>query len=160
MNYHEWEKQVPEAITEDAVWRLQVYRLALFLADVAWRDVSQLVGVPQMRSLADQLYRSVGSVSANISEGYSRTSKKDQLRFYEYALGSAREARGWYFKSRHVLGADVAEHRLLLHARVIQLLLRMMSNMRGSHVREEPAQYNVTHMVDLLEHVPLSQTPP
>ena len=45
--------------------------------------------------VADQLFRAVGSVHANISEGYSRQSGKDQARFYEYALGSDREARGF-----------------------------------------------------------------
>ena len=60
------------------------------------------------------LYRSVGSVSANIAEGYSRGTGKDRARFYEYALGSARESRDWYFKARHILGNEVVTHRLSL----------------------------------------------
>lgn len=94
MKYEEWLEEVPDAICDDALWRMQVYRLALFSADLARRDTCKLVEHPQMRSLSDQLYRAVGSISANISEGYSRASRRDQARFYEYALGSAREARG------------------------------------------------------------------
>jgi len=50
------------------------------------------------------LYRAVGSIKANIAEGYSHRSGKDQARFYEYSLGSARESRGWYYDARHILG--------------------------------------------------------
>jgi four helix bundle protein len=53
-----------------------------------------------MLGLSDQLYEAVGSVSANLAEGYSRGTGKDRARFYEYALGSARESRDWYFKAR------------------------------------------------------------
>ena len=34
LTYDEWEKQVPAAITNDTLWRVQVYRLALFLAEI------------------------------------------------------------------------------------------------------------------------------
>ena len=47
--------------------------------------------------LADQLYRSLGSIGANLAEGYSRGTGKDRAHFYEYALGSARESRDWYY---------------------------------------------------------------
>ncbi len=49
---------------------------------------------------ADSLWKmTVGSIRANIAEGYSRGTGKDRARFYEYALGSARESRDWYFIS-------------------------------------------------------------
>jgi len=38
--------------------------------------------------LSDQLYRSLGSISANLAEGYSRGTGKDRAHFYEYALSS------------------------------------------------------------------------
>lgn len=63
------------------------------------------------RSLSDQLYWALGSVSANVAEGYGRGTAKDRAHFYEYALGSARESRDWYYKARHVLGNAVVEHR-------------------------------------------------
>lgn len=37
-------------------------------------------------SLADQLYRSVGSISANIIEGYSRISKKEKQDSMKFLL--------------------------------------------------------------------------
>jgi len=39
--------------------------------------------------------RAVASISANISEGYSRGANADRLRFYTYALGSTRESLAW-----------------------------------------------------------------
>jgi four helix bundle protein len=94
--YSEWERSVPEAIKNDLLWRVQAYRLALFGADLGWDDVTQLAKDSRTIRLSGQLYDSLGSVSANISEGYGRSARKERAHFYEYALGSARESRDWY----------------------------------------------------------------
>jgi four helix bundle protein len=141
MKYEDWESTVPEAITGDPLWRVQAYRLALFSADIGWEDVTRLAQDRRTQSLADQLYRSLGSVSANIAEGYSRGTGKDRARFYEYALGSARESRDWYYKSRHALGEDVTKHRLSLQTQIVRLLLTMVPDQRGQMMREERIAY-------------------
>jgi four helix bundle protein len=141
MTYNEWEKTVPEVIRQDVLWTVTAYRLALFLSDIAWKDVQRLAGEPCTRSLADQLYRSVGSVCANIEEGYSKISAKDRARFYEYALGSARESRGWFYRGRHVLGERVTEHRMNLVTEIIRLLLTMIPDQRNSTVCEDGVEY-------------------
>lgn len=141
VNFESWERDLPRAITDDSLWRVQAYRLALFLADICWRDVTKLSQDHRTRSLADQLYRAVGSVGANIAEGYSRNSGRDQARFYEYALGSARESRDWYFKARHVLGEEVIVHRLDLLAQIIRLLLKMVPQKRAQIIKEESPNY-------------------
>ena len=97
-------------------------------------------------SLSDQLYRAVGSVSANIAEGYSRRSGKDQARFYEYSLGSAREARGWYYQGRHVLSESIAMHRIRLLTSIIRLLLTIIPAERGYKLAEEQDSYDVTNL--------------
>ena len=107
--------------------KMAVYRKSLFLADLAWRDVTRLMGDARTISLSDQLYRAAGCVEANIAEGYSKSSRKDRLRFYEYALGSARETRGWYFKARHILGDQVLQHRTELLTEITKLLLKMIA---------------------------------
>lgn len=99
MNYEEWVGMVPEQIKADSLWKMTVYRVALFLSDLGWRDTVRLMRDRRMIGLSDQLYRALGSVSANLAEGYSRGTGKDRARFYEYALGSARESRDWYFKA-------------------------------------------------------------
>jgi len=59
----------------------------------------------------------------------------------EYALGSARESRDWYYKGRHILGEAVLHHRLALLSEVIRLLLTMVPQQRGSVLREPPITY-------------------
>ena len=141
MNYQEWVGSVPEMITSDVLWKLQVYRLALFSTDAGWNDVTKLLQDRRTLALADQLYRALGSISANIAEGYSRDSQKERARFYEYALGSARESRDWYYKARHVLGESVMRERLDILTQVVRLLLVMVQDQRGRLLREEPASY-------------------
>jgi len=148
MNYEEWVETVPQEIKGDALWRVEAYRLALFAAEMGWHDVTKLVGDQRTRSLSDQLCRALGSISANIAEGYSRGTGKDRARFYEYALGSARESRDWYYKARHVLGDNVAQHRLGLLTQIIRLLLTIVPQQRGYAMREAslPYQADVTYV--------------
>ncbi len=131
MNYEEWEREVPEEVKEDSVWKMRAYRLALFLGDVGWYDVARLAEDRRTAGLADQLYRALGSISVNLAEGYSRSSGRDRARFYEYALGSARESRDWYFKARHVLGETVFHHRLRFLSQVLRLILTMIPQQRS-----------------------------
>ena len=93
MKYKAWEDTVPRAIRDDPVWRVEAYRLALIAGDLAWHDSTKLLGDKRTVGIVDQLNRSVGAISGDITEGHSRRSGKDQARFYEYGLGSAREAR-------------------------------------------------------------------
>jgi four helix bundle protein len=143
MNYEMRAKTVPAEITGDSLWKMEAYRLALFAADLAWRDVTKLTGDRRTLDLAGQLYRAAGSIEANISEGYSRGSGRDRARFYEYALGSARESHGWYYKGRHVLGDTVADHRLRLLNQIVCLLLTMVPDQRsyGSFLKDDSPSY-------------------
>jgi len=149
---------VPQELKGDPLWRMEVYRLSVFAADLAWPDVTKLITDKRTLSLADQLYRAVGSVSANIAEGYGRQSGKDQARYYEYALGSAREARNWYYQSRHVLTDTVATHRMRLLTQIIRLLLTIIPSERGYKLQEESVHYNLDKEAlpaDLLTNVPM-----
>ncbi|MBI3957182.1 MAG: aminotransferase class III-fold pyridoxal phosphate-dependent enzyme, partial [Chloroflexi bacterium] len=137
----EWLASVPKTITDDPLWRMKAYRLALFLGDLSWSDVTKLYADKRTQELSDQLYRAVGSVSANIAEGYSRNSGKAQAQFYEYALGSAREARNWYFLGRHILGEKVFTHRAEQLAEISRLLLAIIPAQRRNTLREEEAPY-------------------
>jgi four helix bundle protein len=137
-----WEQQVPGEIRSDPLWRVQAYRLSLYCADIGWDDVTALAGDRRTVSVSDQLYRALGSIGANIAEGYSRGTGKDRARFYEYALGSARESRDWYYKGRHILGNTVVQRRMAILAQIIRLLLAMVPQQR-SVVREPSVLYDV-----------------
>ena len=160
-SYTDWEQTVPEAITKDSLWRMEAYRLALFLVDLGWADTQRLTRGTHTRGVADQLYRAMGSIAANLAEGYSRGSGKDRARFYEYALGSAREARTWYFAGRRMLGEEVTQHRLDLLTQVIRLMLKMVPQQRGNVLREpEPAYAAARNSTDDVEATKLLQIVP
>ena len=144
LDLEEWQRSLPATITGDSLWNMKAYRLALFVADMGWHDVTKLAQDPRTRSISDQLYRALGSISANLAEGYSYGTGVNRARMYEYALGSARESRDWYFKARHVLGDEATTHRLALMTRIIQLLLVMVPDQRGRSIKENSAHYDTT----------------
>ena len=141
MQYKEWEAMVSTSIREDALWKVTAYRLSLYVADVCWQDLAALMGDKRTRPISDQLYRAVCSIGANVAEGYSRGTGRDRAHFYQYALGSARESRDFYFKSRFVLGSVIFEHRAQTITQIIRLLLTMIPDQRGRAVKENPAAY-------------------
>jgi four helix bundle protein len=125
VNYGDWIEKVPPSIKSDPLWEIEVYRKALFLSDLAWRDCDAMLKHDLGRPLAQQLIRSSGSISANMEEGFGRGFGKDYARFLRIALGSARETRGWYYRGRHLLKSDVLEHRHDLLKTIIAGLITM-----------------------------------
>jgi four helix bundle protein len=121
--YRAWLVELPLELTSDVLWKVTAYRLATFLADRSWPDVTRLAQDPRTIGLADQLKRSIDSIGSNYAEAYSRRSDKDRCRYYEYTLGSARESRDRFFKARRVIGELRTKEGLILTTRIIQLLL-------------------------------------
>ncbi len=155
--FEEWAKSVPASVTADPLWRMKVYRLSLFLTRRAWQDVTQLSRDRRTIGLADQLYRAVGSIGANVAEGYSRQSGKDRARFYEYALGSARESRHWYYAAQDILSLPVVESRLAMIGEICKLLLTITPIERTRNLAEQPADYEIRstqyEMLDVQEEL-------
>lgn len=148
MRYDEWQVSVPDEIKGDSLWKLEVYRLGLFVADIAWQDALELNKNHLTRGIADQLYRAVCSISANIAEGYSRSTGKDRARFLEYSLGSARETRDWYYKSRNTLKEEVVKHRINLLTQIIKMLNVLTPHQRQKGIREQQADYQAAQSLD------------
>ncbi len=162
MKFDEWVSSLPKEITGDSLWKMEAYRLALFATEVGWHDVTELMKDRRTMETADQLYRALGSVSANLAEGYSHHTGKSRAQYYQYALGSAREARDWYYKSHHILKEEVIQHRISFLTQIIKLLLIMVPQQRGKTLtlREEKASYNAEKesslpLESLLEEIPL-----
>jgi four helix bundle protein len=154
MNYEDWEKEVPEEIRADLLWKMKAYRLSLFVGDFGWLDVTKLMQDRRTVALSDQLYRSLGSISANLAEGYSHGTGKNRARYYEYSLGSTRESRDWYYKGRHILGESVAQHRLKFLAQIIRLLLTMIPHQRQNMLREGSEVYQIDQSdCDSIDHL-------
>jgi four helix bundle protein len=162
MKFDEWVAGLPKEITGDSLWKMEAYRLALFATEIGWHDVTELMKDRRTLGVADQLYRALGSVSANLAEGYSQHTGKSRAQYYQYAPGSAREARDWYYKSHHILKDEVVQHRISFLTQIIKLLLIMVPQQRGKTLtlREDKAPYNTEqetqpNIENLLEQIPL-----
>ena len=125
-----WEQTCPEAIRSDVLWRLDAYRVAMFLIHIARQDCRQAKAAQADPWLLSQLVRGAGSASANLAEGYSRPTRADRLRFLGYALSSARECIPWYESLRDSLPDDVIDERIRLVARLRSLLLGVIRSLR------------------------------
>lgn len=99
--------------------KMTYYQKSLELFELTWKDCDLLQKERKAWSIADQIIRSCGSITANIEEGYGRESTKEYLRFLRIARGSALETQGWYYKSKYVLGEDVCVQRMKILAEVI-----------------------------------------
>jgi four helix bundle protein len=131
----EWELACPDAITSDTIWKLHVYRTALYLLYLSRMDVRLGMKRRLNPELTGQLLGSVASISANIGEGYSRSTRGDRLRFFGYALGSLRESVSWYFAVSDFLPPNTCDDRLRVIARIRPLLLGLI---RSTRARSQP----------------------
>lgn len=126
----EWEKLQPSAVTDDAVWRLDCYREALFLLYLGRADMTAADCRSASQATRDQLLKALGSIGANLAEGYGRSTNIDRMRFVSYSLGSAREAVVWY-QALLPLADDVRlADRLDRLARIKRMLLGLVGRMR------------------------------
>jgi four helix bundle protein len=122
LSFDAWLADPRNDLSGDPVWRLTAFRRALYCADLAWPDVTRLARIPVTAGIASQLYRALGSIGANLSEGYSRSSGRDRARMFEFSLGSARESVVWYRLARPVLGDQLAAHRQDSLQHIVRLL--------------------------------------
>ena len=114
---------------------MRAYQLARELSEVSWADAEKLKKHRVTDRIAGQLYAAVGSIAANIAEGYSRSSGRERARFFEYSLGSVRESMTWYRTTKQVLGEVVANERLDKLEHIRRLLLAIIPRERDRLIR-------------------------
>ena len=122
-SFEDWEAEAGSNRGADPLWRMAAYRMAGYALEMGWTDAQRLRRSRITWFVASQLYRALGSTVANIAEGYSRSSGPDRARLFEYALGSAREARAWYLAGRPVLEPTVVEARIHTLDRICRIML-------------------------------------
>ena len=110
-DFRAWEACVPQALRDDHMWKFHAYRVALFMLDLAQRDVEELRARHRLPQQTDQLVRAVASISANIAEGFGRNSAADRQRCFSIALGSLRESFTWYRAIEEELPEELMEQR-------------------------------------------------
>ena len=125
----------PDSDSKDPVARMRVYQLGYKLRSASLEDAEAVVVNPITEKIAGQLYDSVGSITVNIVEGYSRSSGRDRARIFEYALGSARESTEWYRSIAHVLETGLFEDRIAVLNEITRMLLAIIPRERERIIR-------------------------
>jgi four helix bundle protein len=128
-------EQTPEGDRGDPLQRMRAYRLACELVSESWQDAEKLTHHRTMEKVSGQLYAAIGSIAANLGEGYAHSSGKDRARIFEYALGSTRESIAWFRTAEPVLGAEVVARRLEKLDEIRRLLLAIIPRERGRLIR-------------------------
>ena len=119
----------------DPLERMRVYQLAKELLKVAFADGEVLRAHPLTEEAAGQLYTAVGSIAANLREGYYRSSGKDRARIFEFALGSAGESEEWYDAGEPVLGKEKTATRIATLHEIQRMLKAIIPRERGRLIR-------------------------
>jgi four helix bundle protein len=126
---------ISETGNRDPLQRMRVYRLARELVTESWEDAEKLTHHRTTEKISSQLYAAVGSIAANLGEGYAHSSGKDRARIFEYALGSARESIAWFRSAEPVLGADVVAKRIDKLDEIRRMLMAIIPRERGRLIR-------------------------
>lgn len=130
-----WEVSVPQSLRDDQMWKFHAYRVALYLFDLATRDVERLRARRCLPHQTDQLLRAIGSISANIAEGFGRSSAADRSRCFGIALGSLRESFTWYRAVQVELSPAVVEQRFEQLAELRRIVIGAQKWLAGKPAR-------------------------
>jgi four helix bundle protein len=107
--------------------RLEVWQRAVRFAKVIY-DMTDAFPRSELFGLTSQLRRAGVSVAANIAEGASRSSRKDQARFFEIAYGSLNEVATMLYIAR--MQEFVTEQELAAARKDILKMCKMLSGLR------------------------------
>jgi four helix bundle protein len=121
--FRAWEACVPRSLRDDVVWKFHAYRVAMYLLDLAAADVRDLRARRSAPHQSDQLLRAVGSISANVAEGFGTSSPLERSRYFGIALGSLRESLTWYRAVQDELPPETSEQRFDQLAELRRILI-------------------------------------
>lgn len=115
--------------TRDRLENFGAYQKAMEIWDDFWEDSEVLRRDFRGLEIARQMVRSIGSISANMEEGYGRGFGRELVQFYRYSRGSARESKGWYIRARHLLPAEIVENRTKLLDEIIAIMVATINRL-------------------------------
>ena len=111
--------------------KLRVYQQSKKLVLVIY-DLLKYFPKEENYALCDQLRRAVISIPSNITEGISRTSRKEQIHFLEISFGSLNEVM-CQIEIANELGI-ISQENLSLVEDYYKLIAQMLSGLRRSIV--------------------------
>ncbi len=81
---------------------LKVWQMGMTLFDEVVKDVEGFPRTDAGRIIANQIMRSVSSITANIAEGYGRRKGKEFEHYLYISRGSTNETIDWYEKLKRL----------------------------------------------------------
>ena len=111
--------------------RLEVWQRAVRFAQLIY-EITRTFPRDELFGLTSQLRRASVSVAANIAERASRSSRKDQARFFEIAYGSLNEVATMLYISK--LEDFVTEDSWMSTRQDIMKMCRMLSGLKHAAV--------------------------
>ncbi len=113
--------------TDLEVWR-RAHRLFLDLLD----DIKRFPKNDVTRIIIGQMVRSVGSISANISEGFNAKSTKQYLNYLDISKRTTGESENWYYKVKDAgfLEKVIAKKRIAECVEISKMLQGLMNSLQ------------------------------
>lgn len=110
---------------------LKVWRVAHQLFLDALKDVEKLPKSIAGRVVTGQLIRALGSICANIAEGFNSRTTRLYVNYLDIARNSSSEAENWYYKIRDAkwLNEEMANQRIKTCIEIQKMLQRMITNL-------------------------------
>ena len=111
---------------------LQIWQKASELLKFAVGDIESFPKKIGARQIADQLFRSVSSISANIAEGFGKRSRREFAQACVIARGETDESRNWYFQCRNLglLSSEIVEQRNALLIEIRKMISSFISKLQ------------------------------
>ena len=116
---------------KDRLDEIIFHKLSIELWDETWKDTEILMLDFRGKEIARQLIRSVGSISANIEEGYGRGFGKEYPHYLRISRGSARESKGWFLKSNYLLDSELISRRIEKLDNIIAMLTKSIQTLEA-----------------------------
>lgn len=120
----------------DRLDALLFYQLSLQLWDGFWQDSELMMNDIRGKELVKQMTRSVGSISANIEEGYGRGFGKEYPHFLRISRGSARESKGWYTRAKFFLPSSTIEQRIKMINEIIAMETKAVETLENRNLQK------------------------
>lgn len=118
-------------MSEDRLDEIKFYQKVNELWDLCWNDTEILAKDFRGKEIAKQLIRSVGSISANIEEGYGRSFGKEYIHFLRISRGSTRESKGWYKKSKFLLEQNLITERTKILSEITAMITTTINTLEN-----------------------------
>lgn len=116
---------------KDNLDNLRLYQLAKQLWNEFWEDSEILLKDIRGKEIARQMTKSIGSISANIEEGYGRGTHKEYSYFLKVSRGSARESKGWYLRSDKLLCKTIVDKRVATLDQIIAMQTKSIQTLEA-----------------------------